>query len=255
MKSHDTPLVDPSAEWSPEACVPGSPERDALLVAHAPLVKYLAHRIGSHLAGPVDYEDLAGDGLLGLIEAVDRFDPKHNVRFKTYAEARIRGAILDGVRSRDWAPRSLRRAARKLELAISSVEKRTRRSASDEEVAEELHISLEELQELYVQARGVRLAVMPGQEQEGRDPADPSMNPLDRVEEQERHALLGEEIEKLPERERLVLSLYYERGLTLKEIGEVLSVTESRVCQIHTRAVTRLRVRVEERLQLPGVLV
>ncbi len=248
----ETPLVDPSAEWTPEARVMGSPERDRLLLAHAPLVKYLAHRIGSRLAGPIDFDDLIGDGLLGLMEAVDRFDPAHQVRFKTYAEARIKGSILDGVRGRDWAPRSLRRAARRLDQAIASVEKRKRGAATDEDVAAELEISIEELQGLYVQARGVRLGALPGSEEEGRDPADPDLDPLDQVQEQERKALLVEEIDHLPERERLVLSLYYERGLTLKEIGEVLSVTESRICQIHTRAVARLRARIAERLALPA---
>ncbi len=247
----EAPLVDPSVEWTPEARVPGSPERERLLLAHVPLVRYLAHRIGSRLAGSIDYDDLVGDGLLGLMEAVDRFDPARNVRFKTYAEQRIRGAILDGVRARDWAPRSLRRAARRLETAIAAVESRTRRAASDEEIAAELDISLEELQELYVQARGIRMGAMPGLEEEGRDPADPSGDPLGQVEAKERRQLLSEEIDQLPERERLVLSLYYERGLTLKEIGAVLDVSESRVCQIHTRAIARLRSRVAARLSVP----
>lgn len=247
----DTPLVDPGAEWTPEACVPGSIVRERLLLAHAPLVKYLAYRIGSRLAGGVDYDDLVGDGLLGLIEAIDRFDPKHQVRFKTYAESRIRGSILDGVRARDWAPRSLRRAARRLEAAIATVERRTRKTATDEEIAQELQIDLDGLHELYVQARGVKLGSLPGNEEEGRDPADKGVDPLGQVEEHERRDVLTQEIGQLPDRERLVLSLYYERGLTLKEIGEVLSVTESRVCQIHTRAVTRLRARVGERLAIP----
>lgn len=244
-------LVDPEVEWTPATRVSGSPEREKLLLAHAALVKYLAHRIGSRLAGNVDYDDLVGDGLLGLIEAIDRFDPSHNVRFKTYAESRIRGAILDGVRGRDWAPRSLRRAARKLEAAIATVEKRKRGSATDDEIAEELQIDLDGLYELYVQARGVKLGALPGNDEEGRDPADLGADPLGQVEEHERRQVLAEEIHNLPERERMVLSLYYERGLTLKEIGEVLDVTESRVCQIHTRAITRLRARVSERLAMP----
>jgi RNA polymerase sigma factor FliA len=249
---NDTPLVDPSVEWTPETRVPGSAARERLLLAHAALVKYLAHRIGSRLAGPIDFDDLVGDGLLGLMEAVDRFDPSHNVRFKTYAESRIRGAILDGVRSRDWAPRSLRRAARKLESAITAVEQQSRRTATDEEIAKELHISVPELQDLYVQARGVRMSALPGIEEEGRDPADPRMDPLGRIQEEEQKRLLTEEIDSLPEREKLVLSLYYERGLTLKEIGAVLSVTESRACQLHTRALARLRARVSARLDLPA---
>ncbi|MBP7146481.1 MAG: FliA/WhiG family RNA polymerase sigma factor [Acidobacteria bacterium] len=247
----DLPLVDPSVEWTPEARVSGSAARERLLLGHSALVRYLAHRIGCRLAGGVDFDDLVGDGLLGLIEAVDRFDPSHNVQFKTYAESRIRGAILDGVRARDWAPRTLRRAARKLEAAISAVERRTRQTATDEEIAQELQLSIEELQALYVQARGIRIGQLPGNEEEGRDPADPGANPLDCVQERERQHLLAEEIESLPERERLVLSLYYERGLTLKEIGAALEVTESRVCQIHTRAIARLRARIDERLKVP----
>lgn len=244
-------LVDPAVEWTPEARKAGSAARERLLLAHTGLVKYLAHRIGSRLAGQVDYDDLIGDGLLGLMEAVDRFDPAHCVQFKTYAESRIRGAILDGVRGRDWAPRSLRRAARRIEAAISDVERRTRRPATDDEIAAELAISIEELQALYVQARGVRVGQLPGNEEEGQDPKDPGVDPLEKLEDKERRTLLIEEIEELPERERMVLSLYYERGLTLKEIGAVLQVTESRICQIHTRAVARLRSRIAQRLSAP----
>jgi len=251
----DAPLVDPSVEWAAAARIPGSAARERLLVGHTGLVKYLAHRIGSRLAGPIDYDDLVGDGILGLMEAIDRFDPAHGVQFKTYAESRIRGAILDGVRSRDWAPRSLRRAARRLETAIVAVERRTRRTAQDEEIAAELAISVDELHALYQQARGVRLGHMPGNGEEGNDPADPGASPLFAVQEKERREVLSQEIDHLPERERMVLSLYYERGLTLKEIGAVLDVTESRVCQIHTRAVSRLRARVGERLAVPAVEV
>jgi RNA polymerase sigma factor for flagellar operon FliA len=245
-------LVDPSVEWTPAAREPGSLARERLLLAHAALVKYLAHRIGSRLAGPIDYDDLTGDGLLGLMDAVDRFDPAHNVRFKTYAESRIRGSILDGVRGRDWAPRSLRRAARKLETAIAAVERKSRRTATDEEVAAELELTIPELQDLYVQARGVRMSALPGSEEEGRDPADSGIDPLGQLQQRERKTLMAEEIDQLPERERLVLSLYYERGLTLKEIGAVLDVTESRACQLHTRALARLRTRVAARFAVPA---
>lgn len=250
----EAPLVDPDVVWTPAARKPGSPARDRLLLAHAPLVKYLAHRIGARLAGPVDYDDLVGDGTIGLIEAVERFDPKREVRFKTYAESRIRGAILDGIRARDWAPRSLRRAGRKLDTAIAEAEARLGETASDEDIAAELSISIEELHSLYVQARGVRLSPLPGAEEEGQDPADPNESPHADAEEQERRQLLAHEIEGLPERERLVLSLYYERELTLREIGEVLEVTESRICQIHTRAVSRLRARIEERMKVPELV-
>jgi len=249
---HDTPLVDPQVDWTPKAREAGSDARDALLLAHLGLVKYLAHRIGGRLAGSTDYDELAGDGLLGLIEAVDRFDPSHGVLFKTYAEQRIRGAILDGIRARDWAPRSLRRAGRKLEEAIAEVERRKGTTADEQEIADELQMSIEELQELTMQARGIRLGSLPQNEDEGVEPVSPNGDPLLAVEQREQRELVAEEIEGLPERERFVLGLYYEKGLTLKEIGAVLDVTESRVCQIHTRAVARLRGRIAERTTAPA---
>ena len=136
-------------------------------------------------------------------------------------------------------------------MAIAAVERQSRRTATDEEVAAELHITMEELQDLYVQAKGVRMSALPGTDEEGRDPADPRIDPLGLMQEREQRQLLSEEIDELPERERLVLSLYYERGLTLKEIGAVLDVTESRACQLHTRALARLRARIASRLGLP----
>ena len=137
----ETPLVDPNVEWTPEARVAGSTARENLLLAHAPLVKYLAHRIGGRLAGPIDFDDLVGDGLLGLMEAVDRFDPSHNVRFKTYAESRIRGAILDGVRARDWAPRSLRRLRRRLDDAVNGLRRDLGREPDEAQVAEAMGLT------------------------------------------------------------------------------------------------------------------
>ncbi|GAB4224182.1 MAG: RNA polymerase sigma factor WhiG [Acidobacteriota bacterium] len=248
-----TVLVDPDVRWTPAARTPGSPERDALLLAHAPLVKFLAHRIARRLSGTVDLNDLVGDGMLGLIEAVDSFDPRRKVRFKTYAETRIRGAILDGVRSRDWAPRSVRRAARMLDTAIAAVEGRTGEAADDEAIAEELGISVEELQRVYLRARASSISTS-WTDDEGGEPVDHGESPLDCLEADERRRLVSEEIAGLPEREKLVLSLYYERGLSLREIGEILGVTESRVCQIHTRAVARLRARIAARVSVPETI-
>jgi len=245
-----TVLVDPDVRWSPAARTPGSAERDELLLAHAPLVKFLAHRIARRLSGSIDVNDLVGDGMLGLIEAIDSFDPKRRVRFKTYAETRIRGAILDGVRARDWAPRSVRRAARMLDTAIAAVESRTGEAADDEAIAAELGISLDELQRVYVRARASHVSTA-WSEEEGGEPVDRGADPLGTLEADERRRLVSEEIRGLPEREKLVLSLYYERGLSLREIGEILGVTESRVCQIHTRAVSRLRARIASRLAVP----
>ena len=252
MSGHtsSTVLVDPDVRWTDAAREVGSAERDALMLAHAPLVKFLAHRIGRRLSGTVDINDLIGDGMLGLIDAIDSFDPKRKVRFKTYAETRIRGAILDGVRSRDWAPRSVRRAARLLDSAIAAVESRTGTAADDDEIADELGVTLEELQRIYIRARASRISTA-WSEDEGGEPVDDGADPLSAIEADERRRLVGEEITGLPEREKLVLSLYYERGLSLREIGEILGVTESRVCQIHTRAVSRLRARIATRVSVP----
>lgn len=247
------PLVDPSVEWTPDVRKPGG-DRDRLLQAHLGLVRYIAHRIGSRLAGSIEFDELIADGIVGLIEAVERFDPSHDVLFRTYAETRIRGAILDGIRARDWAPRSLRRATRRLEQAIAEVEKRTGGQATADEIAGELRVSTEEYQALCAQARGLRLGPLSPDGEHGDHPPANDGDPLDSLEQRERRALVADEIENLPERERYVLALYYERRLTLKEIGDVLGVTESRVCQIHTRAVARLRERIAERVSVPVIV-
>jgi RNA polymerase sigma factor for flagellar operon FliA len=248
-----TPL-EVALPWCEELRIPGSPERDAFLVSYAPLVRYVAQRLAARLPGSVHLEDMVGDGLLGLIDAVDRFDPDRGVQFKTYAERRIRGGILDGLRGRDWAPRAMRRAGRRLEEAVAAAEQRLGRTAEEEDIATELGISLAELQDLYQRAKGLRLSHLPGPGEEGVDPADSAADPLEHLTERERRERLAKEIERLPERERFVLGLYYEKGLTLKEIGKVFSITESRVCQIHTRAVARLtaRLRPAERAERAG---
>ena len=247
----ETSIVDSSFEWSERARVPGTPERDALLNAHAPLVKYVARRIASRLAANVDVDELISDGMLGLLEATERFDPGRDVLFKTYAENRVRGAILDGIRNRDWAPRSLRRAARKLESAIEAVEARSGGPASEEEICKELHLDTESLHRLYVKAKGIRLQSLGGEDDAPVPDDDPFSSPLTRLELGERTRLLAKPIDGLPERETLVLSLYYEKQMSLREIGELLGVTESRICQIQTRAIARLRVWVAREIQVP----
>ncbi len=249
--AQETTIVDASFEWSEKARVAGSAERDALLVAHAPLVKYVAQRIASRLANTVELDDLVSDGMVGLLEATERFDAKRGVLFKTFAENRIRGAILDGVRNRDWAPRSLRRASRTLEEAMATVEGRTGRAATEAEIAEELGLEDAEFQQLVMKARGVRLQEMGAQEDFEVADAAPSVDPHAHVLQAEKKSLLAEHIAELPERERLVLSLYYEREMSLREIGEVLGVTESRICQIQTRAISRLRVWIAKASSLP----
>lgn len=232
-----------------------SPEaRDELILAYVPLVKYVAGRILAGLPSNVDFDDLVSYGFFGLVDAVEKFDPDRGVKFETYAMARIRGAVIDGLRSVDWVPRSVRQKAKELETVVAELEAKLGRPATDLEVCEALGVELEEYHELLSEIKGVTLAsldeVWSGDpEQEGKlrfgqmieDTL--SEDPGARVEDVEVKRVLAEAIDQLPERERLVISLYYYEGLTLKEIGEVLGVSESRISQIHTKAIVRLRAR------------
>ena len=225
--------------------------REELILRYASLVKYVAGRIAVGLPRTVDFDDLLSYGIFGLIDAVEKFDPRREVKFETYAIARIRGAILDGLRSTDWIPRSVRQKARKLEETVAALEGRLGRAATDQEVADALHISLEEYHQLLsdVQATTV-LSLEEGWSQQNEEDglrvretvADPtSEDPEERLAHQELLDELAQALARLPERERLVITLYYYEGLTLKEIGKVLGVSESRISQIHTKAVIRLR--------------
>ena len=228
--------------------------RDELILAYVPLVKYVAGRVGMGLPSNVDFDDLVSFGFFGLVDAVEKFDPARGVKFETYAVNRIRGAVIDGLRSIDWVPRSVRQKAKELENTIASLEAKLGRPATDAEVSEALNLSLEEYHELLSQVKGITLAsldeVWTGDpEEEGKIrfgqmiENTASEDPSALVEEVEVKRLLAEAIDQLPERERLVVSLYYYEGLTLKEIGQVIGVSESRISQIHTKAIVRLRGR------------
>lgn len=233
----------------------GSPTaREALILHYVPLVKYVAGRVAIGLPATVEFDDLVSYGLFGLVDAVEKFDVVRGVKFETYAAARIRGAVIDGLRSSDWVPRSVRQKARELEQAVADLEARLGRSATDEEVSEALSISLAEYYELLLQVKGVSLAsldeVWSGDPDEdgalhfGQMVENPrSEDPTALLERIEVKRILSSAIDQLPERERLVVALYYYEGLTLKEIGETLGVSESRVSQIHTKAIIRLRGR------------
>jgi RNA polymerase sigma factor for flagellar operon FliA len=221
--------------------------RDHLIVHYSPLVKFVAGRVGAGLPNSVDPGDLVSSGVFGLIDAIDRFDPERGVKFETYAAPRIRGAIYDGLRQLDWVPRSVRSRAREVERAFSQLEHEHGRAPTDEELAKQLHIGEEELARWLASIAATTIgpldrAVAAGYEPEAVDSAGME-HPVAAIEDQELRHVMRAEIKRLPEREKLVLSLYYDEGLTLAEIGQVLGVTESRVSQIHTKSVIHLRAR------------
>ena len=231
--------------------------RDQLIVLYSPLVKYVAARVAVGLPQHVDSADLVSYGIIGLIDAIDRFDPVRKVKFETYAIPRIRGAIIDELRAIDWVPRSVRAKARALEQAYATLEAGLLRTPTDAEVATELGISEKELQDILRQLSFVGVAALDevfavggerGQRASlGDTIPDVTPGPAAMFDEKESKEILAQAIMHLGDRERTVLSLYYYEGLTLAEIGEILGVTESRVCQIHTKAVLQLRARLSDR--------
>ncbi len=228
--------------------------RDRLILHYAPLVKFVAGRVGVGLPQSVDQADLVSYGVFGLIDAIEKFEPQRGFKFETYAIARIRGAIIDELRSYDWVPRSIRAKARSIERAYSKLENELRRSPTDKELAEELDLSEEELASTLSQISFVGIIALDeaitGERGDGSTLgdtiADRAGDPLEAYEVEETKRILADAINRMPERERLVLTLYYYEGLTLAEIGDVLGVTESRVCQIHTKAILQLRSRLTE---------
>jgi RNA polymerase sigma factor for flagellar operon FliA len=227
--------------------------RDRLILTYAPLVKYVAGRLGSGLPAHVDDADLVSYGVLGLIDAIERYDPDREIKFETYAMTRIRGAIIDELRALDWVPRSVRSRAREIERAIGELEARLGRAPDDEEIAAKIGISTDELEESLtdisrssiaaldelwsVSSEGDQVALLDTIEDES------GPQPETALDETETREALANAISRLPERESLVITLYYYEELTLREIGEVLGVTESRVSQLHTKAVLRLKSR------------
>jgi RNA polymerase sigma factor for flagellar operon FliA len=228
--------------------------RDRLILTYAPLVKYVAGRVGSGLPAHVDDGDLVQYGLLGLISAIERYDPDRDVKFETYAIARIKGAIIDELRAMDWVPRSVRSRAREIERAIGELERQLMRAPTDEEIAKKVGITPDELEDSLTEISRSSIAALDelwtvqggGGDQialidtiEDVDAPDPQLS----LSQTEMREAIGEAIARLPEREKLVVTLYYYEELTLREIGEVLGVTESRVSQLHTKAILRLKAR------------
>lgn len=224
-------------------------EREALTVESLPLIKHIAHKVAIRLPSTVEMRDLINAGVLGLLDAIDKFEPERGVKFKTYAEVRIRGAILDSLRDLDWAPRSLRRKSKDLEKAYLELGQKLGRPATDEEVAEAMGANIEDFHALVDQLHGLTVGSFEtpsdaderGESQINYYPDDGSNDPAARFESKELSEILSDAIDSLPERERMVLSLYYHEEFTMKEIGALLGVNESRVSQIHTKATLRLR--------------
>jgi RNA polymerase sigma factor FliA len=243
-------------EFKREGSAAHASSRERLILHYAPLVKYVASRVATGLPSSVDQADLVSYGMFGLIDALEKFDPERGNKFETYAIPRIKGAIIDELRAMDWVPRSVRFKAREIEKAYSDLESILKRAPSEKEIAERLGVSLPELHEVINQISFVQVLQLDeilsvgserGEQVSLLDTlADRSVDPTTGLEGEETRGLLAAAINSLSEREKIVVTLYYFEGLTLAEIGEILGVTESRVCQIHTKAVGQLRLQFVE---------
>ena len=231
--------------------------RERLILHYSPLVKYVAGRVGVGLPPNIEQADLVSYGIFGLIDAIEKFDLSRAIKFETYAISRIKGAIIDELRALDWIPRSIRSKARDVERAYTALEGRLHRTPTETEVAAELDISLSELHQVFGKVSYVNVVALDellsvngdrGEKVSLVDTLEDSKaeDPVRSFETQETKHLLAKAINQLPEREKIVVTLYYYEGLTLAEIGQVLGVTESRICQMHTKAVLQLRAKLAD---------
>jgi RNA polymerase sigma factor for flagellar operon FliA len=226
-------------------------ERDAMVLDCLPLVKYIAIRMSDRTPRSVELDDLIGEGTLGLLDAARRFDPARGIKFRTFAEQRIRGAMLDHLRSLDWVPRTLRQKQKEIDEAYHAISARHGRAAGDEEVAEHLGVPLEDLHKSLDELKGINLGSFEDASGDGEGmlayiPDHDAEDPQVTLHENEFRRLLAEAIEGLPEKERLAVQMYYYSELSMKEIGAALGITESRVSQLHTKAMLRLRGRLKD---------
>jgi RNA polymerase sigma factor for flagellar operon FliA len=219
---------------------------------YAPLVRRIAHQMIAKLPANVELDDMIQAGMIGLMDAVNRFEESQGTQFEVYAASRIRGSMLDELRAGDWLPRSARKNQRDIENAIHRLEQRLQRAPQESEIAQELHMSVPEYQELLGDARGAQLVYfddlgggVDGDDYLERHVAQAGGEPLEILRDKRFRTALVAAIEELPEREKLLMSMYYEQDLNLREIGAVMGVTESRVCQLHSQAVSRLRAKLK----------
>jgi len=227
----------------------GTKNKDEFVEEFVPLVKRIAHHMMAKLPASVQVDDLIQAGMMGLLDAINRYEGSYGRQFESYAAQRIRGSILDELRDADWLPRSIRKKMRQIEAAVSLLEQRNGCAPSEQDLANELKISLDEYHSTLQSARGAQLIYYEDFQQEDEEPfldrlfVDEEGNPLNVLIDENLRTLLVQAIENLPERERMVMGMHYEQDMNLREIGEVLGVSESRVCQLHTQAIARLRSR------------
>ena len=225
----------------------GLSDKEECLKEYAPLVKRIAHHMMLKLPGSVEVDDLIQAGMMGLLDAATRYDELRGAMFETYAAQRIRGAMLDELRGADWLPRSLRRDMRRIEAAISRLQQKLGKAPSESEIAKELGVTLPEYQQMLQEGRGAQLLYYEDFHGEGdedffeRFEFSTDSNPLELLQNGRFREALVQAIERLPERERMMMGMHYEQDMNLREIGEVMGVSESRVCQLHSQAVARLR--------------
>jgi len=232
-------------------------KRNELILTYTPLIKYIATRLAARLPAQVSLDDLISCGIIGLIDAINKFDVSKNVQFKTYAEFRVKGAMLDELRALDWVPRSIRRKTTDLEKAYADIEKQKGRPATDEEVAQNMGLSLDDFYKLLDETKSVSFMDIEFLRQKAPEANDPTLaetfamddnDPFTAINLAQIRELIAGAISDLPEKEKLTVSLYYQDELTMKEIGEVLGYTESRISQMHSKAMYRLRTKLKKSL-------
>jgi RNA polymerase sigma factor for flagellar operon FliA len=233
-------------------------KRNELILTYTPLIKYIAARLASRLPAQVSLDDLISCGIIGLIDAINKFDLSKNVQFKTYAEFRVKGAMLDELRALDWVPRSIRRKTTDLEKAYADIEKQVGRPATDEEVARVMDLDLDDFYKLLDETKSVTFMDIEFLRQKATETNDPTLaetfamddrDPFTAINLAQIRELIAKAISALPDKERLTVSLYYQDELTMKEIGEVLGYTESRISQMHSKAMFRLRAKLKNNLE------
>lgn len=251
--------IERKALWEEYAKAKSAKIREKLITEYAGLVKVVAGRMGMYLGYTVEYDDLVGYGIFGLIDAIDKYELTKGVKFETYASLRIRGAILDQIRKMDWIPRTIRQKQKRLETAIHDLELRYGRSATNEELSAELEISIEELEELVSQTSLSNLVSLDEYLEQGSEVRVEAGNqprfeqPEQVIERQELKRILAEAIDTLTEKEQKVIAFYYFEELTLKEISKILEVSESRVSQLHTKALKKMKERLGDAMGVFGI--